>query len=187
MLSLQTRVVWAERTAASVMREPSLYSVHVDLQHGDGRVEVVDCGFQHSRLSWLGYVLDVCMVRVGDAPATAVVTSHGTYRRRQLLQLAAIKEWVFPPRPLDLRELTVEPQDAAGRMVRHVWPAGGATGRPLGLVLLIHDGTLAWQGVIDVPQVGIHTVIVAAAGGVLFHKFDRYWRPDDSDDPTRRE
>lgn len=111
------------------------------------------------------------MVRVGDGPDAAVVSSHGTYRRHQFLMLAAVKEW----------ELTIEPDEALRQVARHARPEGTAPSRPLGLTLRIHDGVLAWQGVVDVRGEGVHTLIIAAAGArLIFHKFDRYQAPRDA-------
>ena len=68
--------------------------------------------------------------------------------------------------------------DARARMRRQVRLDGSASEiepQCLGLILTICDGRLAWQGTVDVPEVGIHTVILAATTGhVLFHKFDQY-------------
>lgn len=171
------------------MRRPSLYTVLVDPDPGDGRLDSIHCGFQQTRRSWFGYrLLDVCMVRVGDGPDTAVVTSQGTYRRHQFLQLASIKEWDFPPRALDLEDLAIEPAEVRRRFERHVWPENPAERRPLGLGLRIYEGSLAWQGVVDVPEVGVHTLIVAARDGrVLFHKFDQYGESRDTNVSPPRE
>jgi hypothetical protein len=176
---LRDRIQWAERAARTVIRVPSLYSVVIEHAATHDGGDTAECGFQHERRSWLGRaLLDVCQVRVGERPESAEVTSHGTFRANQYRQMAAVKEFPFPPRPLDLSELAVEPADARARMRRHVQLDGSASEvepQCLGLILTICDGRLAWQGTVDVPEVGIHTVILAATTGhVLFHKFDQY-------------
>lgn len=175
---LRTRIEWARRAAAAIMRRPSLFTVLVDPRPADARMEMMTCGFQQARRDWFGRrLLDVCMVRVGDTAVSASVTSHGTYRRHQFLLLAAVRDFEFPPRPLALvlEEVMIEAAEAVRRMERHLWPNGtpAPESTPPGLVLRFYDGRLAWQSVVDVPHVGVHTLIIAAKDGrVLFHKFD---------------
>ena len=176
IVSLRTRVQWAESAARAVMREPSLYSVAIERRpNGEDAREEVECGFQRARWSWLrGRLLDVCQVHVADRAETAAVTSYGTFARNQYRRMAAIKEFPFPPRPLDVSSLAIEPAAAHARMVELVRPEP-VEPACLGLALTWHEGTLAWQGVLDVPEMGVHTIVLAAdTGQVLFHKLDRY-------------
>ncbi|MDH4067031.1 MAG: hypothetical protein OEW19_21735 [Acidobacteriota bacterium] len=175
------RVGWAGRAARTVMRTPSLYSVTVEYDAAAPERGTMVCGFQQERRTWLGRaLLDVCQVRVLDDPDSAAVSSYGTFGRQQYRQLAAIKESPFPPRPLDLSGLAIEPDEARSRMrdhARHESPDATVEPRCPGLVLTIHQGIVAWQGTVDFDGVGIHTVILdGASGAVLFHKFDRHHR-----------
>lgn len=161
------------------MCAPALYSVSVEFDSRTGRPAATVCAFQHERRGWLGQaLLDVCQVQVFDRPESAVVSSSGTFGRRQYREMSAIKDYPFPPRPLDLSELAVEPGDAVARIRDHARShAHGVVAEPrcLGLILTLHDGALAWQGAVDFPGIGIHTVVVdARSGTVLFDKFDRY-------------
>lgn len=177
--SIRDRVRWAERAARSSVRVPSLYSVSIEFDPATGAQTATVCGFQHERRGWLGQaLLDVCQVQVIDRPDSAVVSSSGTFKRRQYREMAAIKEFPFPPRPLDLSALRIEPGAALARMRAHVQADGHdaeAASRCLGLILTLHEGALAWQGVVDLAGIGVHTVALdAGSGAVLFHQFDRY-------------
>jgi hypothetical protein len=112
---LRARVEWAARAARSVMQRPSLYSVVVAYDDPTEGTYTAHCGFQQPRRRWWRPLLDVCQVRVGERPETAVVTSHGTHHRQQYRALAAIKEYPFPPKALDLSGSLVEPSQALGR------------------------------------------------------------------------
>lgn len=173
---LRVRVESAIRAARAVMRRPSLYSVVVAFEDAIEPVYAVDCGFQHERRRWWGRaLLDVCQVHVAARRENAAVRSHRTYGRRQYRALAAVKEHPLPPRTLDLSELVVEPGQARDRMTQLTTGPGRVTPRCSGLALTLDDGRLAWQGVVDVPGEGAHTLALDAMDGrMILSKFDAY-------------
>lgn len=173
---LRTRVEWAAGAARARIPSPMLFSVVVECGPADDAGGPVQCGFQHERRTWFGRrVLDVCQVRVADSGQSAAVTSYGTYRAEQYRRMAAIKEFPFPFRPLDLSELAIEPAEARARLLELARPGAPVEPLCLGLALTSHGGRLAWQSTVDVPGVGMHSVgLDAATGQILFHKFDRY-------------
>jgi hypothetical protein len=158
------------------MRRPSLYSVVVAFEDAIEPVYAVDCGFQQERRRWWGRaLLDVCQVQVAAGLENAAVRSHGTYGRDQYRALAAIKEYPFPPRALDLSDLVVEPGEARDRITQLVMGTGRATPRCFGLALTLEQGRLAWRGVVDVPSEGVHTLALGAVDGrMILSKFDAY-------------
>ena len=100
------------------------------------------------------------MVTVGDSQKTARVVSSG-----------AAKEVHLQARELSIQQVGVEPGDAwlAAEQI-----AGGRRGRRMNMALVNHEGTQAWQAVIDEPGFVVHTVIIASADGrTLLHKIDR--------------
>ena len=164
MASFHERIQWATAVAQRALRRPTWYllSVTTDPQAG---TEILDCGYRDLRRRWLrSSVLQVCMVTVGDSQDTARVVSSGAFAAADQKMAASIRE-------LSTQDVGVEPGDAWLAAERI---AGGKRGRRMNVALLNHEGTQAWQAVIDDPGFGVHTVIIASADGrKLLHKIDR--------------
>lgn len=175
-LPLGEQVRRAERAAQAAIDQPVLFSVVVEM---DGRGQIVEavCGFRRDRRTWLGRPrLEVCQVRVAGADGTARVMSSGTFDGAHYRAMAAIKESPLSSGPLDLLPLTFEPA-AARAIVRRLADLDDENqpGLPQHLALTSRDGRPVWQATLEVPGVGVHTVMVDAAGGhTVYQKCDRF-------------
>ncbi len=162
----------ASQVAARVLREPTLYSVLVDLRESRTArlVDEMRFGYQHHRRSLLfGETLKVCWVEAKPDPLSVTLGSSGTYRREQFAQLASIQGWEFPPARLDLDALQLEPSDVVrildSRPVGHHAELGD-----IALSLFNHEGRLAWRVLQEVGTLGMRTVFLDARDGRVLYE-----------------
>jgi hypothetical protein len=132
----------------------------------------VQFGFQELRRGWLrGARLKVCWVEHCLEPRSTRILSVGTHGRPQLEELASVPGMTFPPPALDLGALRLEVADVLRRLAQ-TSPFGDALGE-VSLGVCVHEGTLAWRALQEVPA-GFRTVFLDAADGrVLYEKIDR--------------
>ena len=169
LLSLEAS---ARQVAARVLREPTLYSVVVDLREPRAArlVDEVRFGYQHHRRSRLfGETLNVCWVDVKPDPPSVTLGSSGTYGREQFAQLASIQGWDFPPSRLDLDGLQLEPSDVLrildSRAAGHRSELGD-----IALSLFNHEGRLAWRVLQEIGTLGLRTLFLDARDGRVLYE-----------------
>jgi len=165
----------AQAAAAGVLRNPSLYSVLVDLQVAGSTSKPVALRFgfhEVARRLMGGDRLKACWVDVTLHPRSVTAGPVGTFGRRQLEQMASIPGVNFPPPQLDLGALRLEPADVL-RILADRPMAGSAEPARVDLSLFQSEGRLMWRVLQDVPAVGVRTLHVdAETGRVLLEKVD---------------
>jgi hypothetical protein len=161
--------------AARSLRSPALSAVLVDLTETRSRLEPARLlfAFQKVRRRVLGgNVLKMCWVDVGLHPRSVVAGPVNTFGREQFQQLASIPGLSFPPEPLELDGLRLEPADVV-RLVTEGPLVPGAASARLDLGLCRHDGRLAWRVLQELRPVGFRTLFVdAATGHALYEQVD---------------
>lgn len=177
--TLRTLADEARGLAVRELGRPRLFSVQTEFAEGAwvGGPREIRFGFQELRRRLaVGTTLKMCFVALQMAPRSLRIVSAGTFGRRQVEELSAIRGAAFPPPTLELAGLRLEIADVLD-VLRGNTVLGTAPGT-LSLGLCVHDGRLAWRALQEVPGVGFRTLLLdAGAGHVLYEKVDWWQQP----------